>query len=313
MTQNLFLWPKPKVHFRNFLVSTNLVKIEDKIKKLFPFDEAVIFSSARSVLTSCLVYYEINRDDLISYPPYSSHCVLESISRIGSPILQSRNSCKLNVIFHQWGYQRKYNFKDFCIEDSADSLLIPGKIDYPNKGEFQIVSLPKILGNSGGSIVFCKDLRLADKLREIRDKRKNISNIQYLIRLVGMKYNLFYMFWSGMETTLGYPSNLLCRDIDKSIDRWNEKVEKRKKLWNILDEKKELSFSKDRLPCVYPLEDTYLNLKLAQECKLIIGKRYFLPLNESQTGRMVIPIPIHEDVPIFNIQSLLTKLKFVNL
>ena len=52
--------------------------------------------------------------------PYASHCVINTVSRLTTPVTYEANATK-QICYHQWGIT-SFNEKKPIIEDSVDSL-----------------------------------------------------------------------------------------------------------------------------------------------------------------------------------------------
>ena len=182
-----------------------------------------------------------------------------------------------------------------------DSLLVPGGKLFPGGGAFELWSLPKILGTTGGGVLWCRSVEVAIELRKLRDGR-NWGDLLWAMRLLGMRFTLAHDFWQGAEPSRGQPSRLQTGEVFAALDVWDKVVvDRREKLalaWPLAP--KWLKRLNDRLPCVVPvsLNDDCNGERLAINIGISSGIRTFehiTPCGVSELIR-VLPLPIHQDV-----------------
>ena len=102
-SKSYFLWPKSKYpSFRDIFSTTTESEIESVLKSYWPNTYPVIFSSARSGLTAILQHMNLFRPDVVWCPPYSSHCVFESIARVATPTTVQVDKVRVALIYHQF-------------------------------------------------------------------------------------------------------------------------------------------------------------------------------------------------------------------
>lgn len=300
----LFLWPAPRFKWTSVFGSASIPELEARLCAPFAGVEAVLFSSGRSSIAAVLEYYRITRSDFVAYPPYSSHCVLEAIARSGSPRPDSESGARLQLIYHQWGFQNLTRAAGIVLEDSADSLFVPGPMEFPNGGEIQMVSLPKVFGCSSGAVLYCRNLQAAEVLREIRSRRKKGRRLQHLLRIAGASHPRLYEIWAGTEAGRGSPAPLLCSELDRALRSWEAIIRDRTLKWNAMQS----AFpglpdcGADRLPCAIPLAKNDENLENVRRVGLDIGIRHWV--SRGEPPRQVIPVPIHQEVPVERIEKL---------
>ncbi len=302
-----FLWPDPKFSSSSFLSTASAGDVEKEFLNIYKGAEPVIFSSARASISAILELLHMGRADKVWCPPFSSHCVLETISRVATPG-SDINECDAAIIYHQWGYIHKATIKPVCMEDAADSLLLPGNIHFPNGGKFQIVSLPKIYGCIGGGIVFCKEGTDANQLRKIRDTRKNHSWLQFFLKLSGRFSDTALTYWNGTEAGGGRPASPVCCDILRKIERTDKLVQDLREKSDLLRSIAPgwLQFPSDRLPCAVPVEWDKVRVLPLQIKGRIISLRHFNREQDQQTDTLVkvFPLPVHKDFSLADIEVL---------
>lgn len=312
--QDFNLWPSP----RSFTSSNrvwNKVKqknIEDTLSSMYPGAFPLLVSSARASINLIIHALNIGRSDCVKIPFYSSHCVIDAISRVTDPVLPNCNvNCSLEIIYHQWGYISENSSNIRLIEDAVDSLCQPGKIIFPSGGDYEIWSLPKILGTFDGAVIWTKDEKHKDELIRIIEGRSNPFPLK-LLRNLSRKSTSFYNYWNGAEASLGGKlTNSSLRQIKAAVELIPQLVTDRKNKLNIFYENIPVwaKLYDGRLPCVIPLEISNTKIKLLSEIGIGCFPRRFtaekLESSSKNTLRTVIPIPIHQDIKI----ELLEKVK----
>lgn len=116
---------------------------------------AIFMPSARSSINIYLRYLKINRANLISINKWCSSCLFTSLGAITNVGIDDKRA-DIIMVNHKWGYKfciKKKIKNKIIIENSVDSL--PGdKFNlFPNKGELEVISLPKIIGSVAGGII----------------------------------------------------------------------------------------------------------------------------------------------------------------
>jgi len=272
----------------------------------------VLCSSGRSALVLALASSGLSRADSVGVFPYASHCVLDAVSRVATPLTGERAWREhLRIVFHQWGYVQERGLAQNAIEDCADTLAVPGCQLFPAGGAFEIWSLPKILGTSGGGVLWCRDQTTAEHVRYLRDKRDG-RTVQWFLRLLGTKSPLIHAWWQGGEGISGAPSRLQTGEIIFALGKWSQivadRLRKIEMAWPLA--LPWLLRSPERLPCAVPTlvdaETKDIGLELGFSAGLRMMERV------GQDGQrslvQVLPIPIHQDVSIGWLQRALDRL-----
>lgn len=301
---SFFLWPDTSFSFGSFFSSVSVTDLESEFREMFTGATPVIFSSARASLSAILLLQQMGRADKIWCPPFSSHCVLEAVSRVATPSV-SLNESRSALIYHQWGFVHHANGKEVCIEDSADSFLLPGEVQFPNNGKFQVVSLPKIYGCTGGGLVFCKEPADAEKLRTIRDERKSHSVLQLLLKLSGSTAALTY--WGGAEAGEGRPTAAVCKEVSHKIKHTDRLLADRKEKVELVRNISPgwLQFSNERMPCAIPVEMERVKNTSFELSGYTITPRHFNPHQDIPGDKLikVFPVPVHQDIDLNALKS----------
>ena len=308
-----FLWPKSDIKkaLKLSFLFTSAEIIEDKLQEMFPTGFPVLCSSGRSALTFALIESNVTRTDLIGVFPYASHCVLDAISRIATPLPgPTAIKSSLRVVYHQWGYVQETNLPKNSIEDCVDSLCIPGAALFPGGGYFEVWSLPKILGTTSGGVLWCKDQETAKKIRYLRDRRRG-GIFQWLLKLLTLKIELIYAYWQGAECDGGSISRFQTGEIITAIRKWDDIVDARiknlEKIWPLSLEC--LDKPIDRLPSVVPIHFKQLESKI-YEYGISSGFRMFERIkgNSERALLKVLPVPIHQDVTVIWLDNFIKKI-----
>jgi putative PLP-dependent aminotransferase (TIGR04422 family) len=307
-----FLWPKSKI--LDALISAPkfipIARIEDELTSLFPGGYPVLCSSGRVGLVLALIESGMARESLIGMFPYASHCVLDAVSRVATPLSGSMaKTASLRVVYHQWGYVQETELPSNTIEDCVDTLCIPGTKLFPAGGQFEIWSLPKIVGTSSGGVLWCREKATALKIRKLRAQRGG-GTLQWLMRLLTILYPKTYHYWQGAEGSLGNVSRLQTGEILTAVRKWERHVTDRISKLKLVSPLAVnwLPFSQNRLPSVVPIEND-LPETVIQSLGIASGYRIMERFigNKSDLVK-VLPIPIHQGTSIVWLENILKQL-----
>jgi putative PLP-dependent aminotransferase (TIGR04422 family) len=312
LKESYFLWPKAKLikFFNSLNLLTSASHIENVLFKMFPSGYPVLCSSGRAALNIALVESKVSRSDLVGVFPYASHCVLDSISRVATPLAgtESKKS-SLRIVYHQWSFVQEKNLNSNSIEDCVDTLCVPGTLLFPGGGSFEVWSLPKILGTTSGGILWCKTKELAESARHTRNIRGGGLFLS-IIRLCSIIYPNAYHYWEGVEASRGQTSKLQHGEILKAINNWNfivnDRIRKLNVIWPYAIDF--LEQPRDRLPPVVPVFFKNINQKI-ESIGILSGSR-IIERKENNNFHLqrVIPIPIHQDVSMEWLELVIKKL-----
>lgn len=253
----------------------------------------------------------VSRCDLVGVFPCASHCVLDAIARVATPLPgPAALSARLRIVHQQWGFVMETNLAPNAIEDCVDTLCVRGTPLFAGGGRFEIWSLPKILGTTSGGVVWCRDDADAVQLRRLRDERGG-GVVQWLLRLLGSRYPRAHLYWQGVEGTVGALSRFQTGEILHQILNWDGAVSDRRDklnlLWPLAVEW--LPRPSTRLPPVVPI---VLDMQEAtlREWGITSGTRAIERIDNDGNRSLirVIPVPIHQDVPMPWLVSLAARL-----
>lgn len=313
MSESHFLWPHGRA-WRAVAQAprfTSATSIEDLLASMFQGGHPVLCSSGRSALVFALLGSDLGRADGVGVFPYASHCVLDAVSRVATPQPGAASPSRRRIVFHQWGYVQEHELDLATIEDCVDTLAVPGCRLFPGGGVFEIWSLPKILGTTGGGVLWCRSPDAAEQLRRLRNARGG-RTVQWLLRLLGGRSPLLHAWWQGAEGISGAPSRLQTGEIMAALGEWPAIVADRQRkiemVWPLA--LPWLPRSTERLPCVVPALAGKGGEQLALELGFAAGMRMMerVEQNGQRTLLKVLPIPVHQDVSLAWLRRALDRL-----
>jgi putative PLP-dependent aminotransferase (TIGR04422 family) len=312
-----FLWPENSI-FRGIASSYKFVgteQIENLLQKMFPSGYPVLCSSGRAALTLALEQSNASRRDLVGLFPYASHCVIDAVARISTPLSgPTAFNADLRIVYHQWGYVQEKNLPVNTIEDCVDTLCVRGTELFPGGGSFEVWSLPKILGTTSGGILWCKNEKAAEEIRGLRNNRKG-GFLQWVLRLISKNNLTVYNYWQGSEASCGRISIWQNGEILKAIENWDtfvaDRFEKLELMWPMTVDFLEKPVN--RLPSVVPI-DCLISVNEIVEIGLTAGTRMIEQLKPdgSRMINKVLPIPIHQDLSLTELKRIVNFLKINN-
>jgi len=266
-TADFYKFKKKKIRF-----SPKKVKeIENFFAKNYKTRFAVLFPSARSSINIILKYNKFDRSMIVNLPLWSSTCLYESIGSITNISVKNYNS-ECIIAVHKWGNTfnlKKLKRKQLVIDDSADTL--PGKnyVPFESNSNYEILSLPKIIGSYSGGIILIKDKGFYNYCKSLQNKNIKLAAEQSEEKY---KYNFDkgeYSNWSGKEnfnisldfnTVENIHGCLKNFNININIIKERQKIIK-KKFKNIIFETKRLG------PCVIFQDKKFKNFDQKLEKK----------------------------------------------
>ncbi len=317
MSASYFLWPKPSIpHLSDFFGKEVYSRdVEELLKTLYPMTFPVLFTSARAGLSAVIFSMGLSRPDHVWLPEYSSHCVLEAVSLFATPTPAMCPNVKAALVFHQWGHIHKVNFPSNIeiIEDSADSLLIPGSSVFAIDGSRYVIwSLPKVIGTMSGGVVFCKFPEEAEKLRVIRDSRPS-GALQMLLRIIGQRNNYAALYWNGVEASHGVVPLPFRRQIMRKLKEISTLVDRiADMLYALSPLEAERMISKGRLPSNIPLSvPSWWQEYWGEGRVFTAGLRHFNSTRcyPNEKWVKVAPLPIHCDINVNVLKEVKNKLE----
>ena len=143
-------------------------KIEEHFSRVFGYP-VVVTSSGQAAIAALLTYYKANRSQIIFVPRWSSHCLWNVTGTYADPTCVSPEKASFVIVVHKYGFVEKYLpvSGQVIIEDSCDTNFYNNSTLFYNGGDFEIVSLPKVMGTYSGGLIICRDHKLAQHLRQL--------------------------------------------------------------------------------------------------------------------------------------------------
>ena len=306
MSKKYFIWPTPSDDLQQRvrrIKRGKVTEIEALLKQRYQLGEPVIVSSARAGIVLTLTAQNLSRPDYVEIFPFASHCVIEAVGRVATPIPSklSNQDC-VSLIYHQWGYiQQRENLNTRFIEDAVDSFCLSGAELFPLKGMYEIWSLPKLIGSLGGGVVWCRDEEAAREIKDLRDTRNNNTQLRWVLKLLSCYWSQFDSFWFSAESAGGPIPRWAVGDILYRLENWEkiylDRLERIEIVKSLLPDWLELP--ENRLPSVIPVVATKAQSELLIDKGFYSGLRSFEKFNKEGASELVrlFPLPIHQDVP----------------
>ncbi len=144
----------------------------------------VVLNSGRTAIYLALAAMGLHRNDEVFVPPFLSHCVLGTMTRVAMPALQPSPRTRAIMVVHQFGYPQQMEpllamarrRGWFVLEDCAYSLAsgYRGKL-LGLYGDAAIYSFPKTLGTVLGGCLVTDNSRILDFAREYMRARDRLG------------------------------------------------------------------------------------------------------------------------------------------
>lgn len=299
-----FLWPEHRGQYGKYLFgkAISAADVEATIESFFPNTLPVLFSSARAGLSSILQLLKVVRPDIVWCPPYSSHCVLESIARFGTPSTTDSFHAKVVLVYHQWGVVHRHALPPgaIIIEDAVDAFFLPGANPFAIDGRFTLWSLPKVLGTTWGGVVFCRNNEDAHVLRSIRAERSVLQNIQAVLRMASAYSSMAATYWHGNESMNGGLPSFSLRQIQEHLTDIPLLAQKRSRILDVI-QSKGIYIRRENgvLPSNIPLKLSSETVKwFGSQCVFSAGLRSMnLACDYSKDAwSKVAPLPVNQNI-----------------
>lgn len=281
---------------------------------MWPSGHPILLSSGRVSLIWALRLSGLTRGDTVRVFPFASHCVLDAVGRIATPAgFDSGDSA--TVHYHQWGFQRHLSHSvGQIVEDSVDSLYVPGAPLFASGGRFEIWSLSKILGTIGGGVLWCRNRDDAEHLAELITATKSRPNLRWALNAASSARQapVLSAWWSAAEALSdGSPSARLVSEVQSRIRIWATLVAGRDaRLRQITDSRVRILESPDRshrLPCMLPVVTDKNRIEKLGGLGLPTELRHFM--NNAGVMVPVYPLPIHQGISNVVFEKAISYLK----
>jgi putative PLP-dependent aminotransferase (TIGR04422 family) len=313
----IFLWPEPRLRGRSLAYFRRgaTEAVEAAFKARFPQGEPVFVSSARAGICLALAVAGAGRAALVRIPPYASHCLVESVARLATPLPSAAQAeAAFDIVYHQWGHvQTREPARAMLFEDACDTLCRFGAALFPAGGRFEFWSLPKIAGCSSGGVVWCRNTDDAAAVRAQRDSRRSGASLQWALRRLGARSPVAAEYWAGRESAAGAPSRIACAEALEALDRWQEVVDSRMSRIALLKAcwPSWLPHAAERLPCAVPVREEPEARDALRALGADIGVRHYERVSAGARGELVrtLPVPVHDEVPLADLRRAAAALR----
>lgn len=301
MVDSVGLWPgaSRRSVLRSMLRRYPRTELETVFQQTWPSGTPILLSSGRAALALALRACGLSRPDVVRLFPYASHCVIESVGRVATPSAPAYRHYDAAIHYHQWGYERQAVNVD--VEDSVDSLYLPGAPLFASSGRFEVWSISKILGSSGGGVLWCRYPEDAARAQQILHSLDSQEGVLWALRAAGLftKSKAIQGLWSAKESLGGRPTQYLVSEIAQRFSKWTEIVSNRRARLDTISNRGlaivEFPSGVGRLPSSLPLTLSPERAEILQSLGYEAAPKHFL----QSSGQMiqVLPWPIHHGVP----------------
>jgi putative PLP-dependent aminotransferase (TIGR04422 family) len=299
-----FLWPEPRWRRYRGSLTARADAVESLLSSYFPdAGHPVFVSSGRAGLVLALRAMGLERPDTVGLFPYASHCVVEAVGRVASPVSgQAATQQPYRIVYHQWGFVQERTAHRVCVEDAVDSFCLRGTRVFASNADFAIWSLPKLVGSLGGGVLWCRESAAAVGLRQMREQQTGGASLRWALRLASASMPSLAVYWHGAESAGGSSPSWGCADALNVISHWDEIVVARTRRCELMKEflVPWLSIEEGRLPTVIPVAANADQGADLAGLGFTAGYRHIERLDADGTRRniRVFPIPVHQDVPL---------------
>ena len=210
-----FLQEKKYIKKKQINNSMKLRIIENFFKKQFFEQNVFLFPSARSCIGLIIRYLKINRSNEVFVNKWVSHCIFNTVGAYSNITTKYYNP-DLSILVHKWGNIQKVkkSRKKKIIEDSVDSIILNKKSFFINNGDFEIFSLPKIIGSVTGGLVVSKDKNFFKFCKDQQKKNKKLGIYQSEEKFKDLSINKKFSTWLYHESWNTYTD---CNSLDNII------------------------------------------------------------------------------------------------
>ena len=303
-----YQWPNPLKGNRssNFFSQS---EIEFFFKEIFKKD-VILVPSGRAALSIILNFYNISRKDKVYAPLWTSHCVWDVITRIANPSTVLNEDNDVVIAVHKWGEVEKIDKqeikKSIIIEDSVDSIIEDNCSLFPNDGQFEIFSLPKIIGSFTGGLIVVKNTEDYIKIKSTISENLEFAKYQSRLRY-GSSFgeNEVYASWSDLEYKNTGLDEIALRSISENLENYliNSTVIK-ERITKVSERFDEFKISFKRLPPVLTFDiERY---KVNEDSNFMIRNRKI-----NGEYKKVYLLPVHFGVNDTLFEKLFDSISFV--
>ena len=298
-----FILPKQKYYIKyEKKIDSKLINDLEKFFQKYHGFKVILFPSARAGIASILRFLKIDRSKEVFVNKWVSHCIFNTVGRYTN-ISTSFKTPEVAIAVHKWGFKQiipeKKNIK--IIEDSVDSIIVNKNDLFVNKGEFEIVSLPKIIGSVSGGIVITKNSNFYAYAKKEQMKNKELGQYQSRGKFEDINKKKTFHTWLYHESTNTFLEYNALLDIKKNLKNFeiNKKIIlKRTKVFK--NNFNKISYLSKRLGPIIPIK--YKSIKNHD----LMNKHFLLRRIHKNQKK----IDIFEKVYLFPIHFRITNKKF---
>lgn len=298
-----YQWPSaftkvPKAKFKNSLRKNIFLlrKIESFSKKKYGYT-SLVFPSARSCIAIIIRYLKLDRSKKVYIDKYSSHCLFNTIGAFTNVSIDLKNP-DLLIFNHKWGLIKKISKNVFknSIEDSVDSIILNKSAMFPNKGKFEIFSLPKIIGSISGGLLICKDKKFIKFCKNEQKKNIKLGIYQSKQKFLDKEKKRNFDTWLYHEARNTYVDTNALKDIENNLKNFElNKLIILKRLKDIQKIYKNDFYLHNRVGPVFPIKTSFLKNKKYLK-KIFLLRRHSINLNDKEKFEEYFLIPIHFEI-----------------
>ncbi|MEP6616491.1 MAG: putative PLP-dependent aminotransferase [Ginsengibacter sp.] len=294
-----YQWPHPVIDHETFLQNNEVknillyLKIEAFFSELFDLD-VLLMPSGRSSISLLLQYFGTNRSKTIFTPKWTSHCVWDMITRLANPTIDCQHGCDTIIAVHKWGQIEKLSSKYSAniIEDSVDSIFTKNSTYFPNDGEFEIISLPKIIGSYTGGLILVKNKKNVENVRSYINQNIELGKHQSKLRFNYTQHtSTGYLNWEDRENQNTSLDTNALENIAACLNNYHVNKDVITKRLEYVSSKSSLICEYDRLPPVFCVEVNEINGEI--DGRIMIRNKNFSGLLDKPDFRRVALIPLH--------------------
>ncbi len=203
-----YQWPSSFIRnpkFINNLKNKAFKNKRDKIEDYFSYiygNFPILFPSARAAIAAILRYLKFDRSNEVFINKWVSHCIFNTV---GAFTNISTNLVKPDLIIcvHKWGYEQIISKKlksKYIIEDSVDSIFLNKSGLFRNDGDYELFSLPKIIGSVSGSIILTKNRGFYNYCKSLQNQNRTLGIYQSEQKFLSYKKNNSFNTWLYHES-----------------------------------------------------------------------------------------------------------------
>ena len=310
-------WPSPYTNYKIYNYSLSESKNYDYFREIETFFEdkfncdAILTPSGRTAIAMVIRFKQINRSHSVYITKWSSHCMFNTIGAFTNTTVDFVGTPDMIVINHKWGQPvlLKNEYRDsVLIEDSVDSIFLTPEALFPNNADFEIISLPKIIGSYSGGIIFSKDKNFTEYVRNLQKENLGLAKHQSRLKCIPPQDIKNFETWLYHEAwNTSHDANSLTNILNKlSFYEDNKRIITQR--LELLQDKLGLEFEiKDRIGPVYPL--SLRKFKIVGNPNILLRNHSFSPYLEDNEYESVHVLPLHFGISDKLFQRMLLSIK----